>query len=523
MRAFIRIVQCRKAIKKYHIPTLASEETVPAAALFVVEAFSFALFRPSPRWRGLASFLPALFCLLALLSPCPALAEEDTAPATAGAEEGKKRSFSTGTDFFDDAALSGGVYYFQRDRRRYDMAQDKYATNLEHTTLQGNVDFSSGFLGGVVGLDFAVFGSTDVHNNGAVDHEMNFEPWSDPWHMDWSKTKTKDGVSIYKAAIKTKTGPVWAKAGYFQPAGPGVLGVNWSIMPGTYRGANMGADFGRLSVALAWADEYKAPWYENTNAFRKNDGQSRVPWLWSAGARYNFENGLSLEMAYGESKDHLKNAHFKSRYEKDFASGKGKRKLTLGYHLYAMDDSDDSGTSVNDNFAGIATQHYLFGHFETDLWTVKLEGTYTRAPIDSPYQVGYFAYRLTDRNGSSKGAYEAWWDARSDWNAHNEMAAYLGLERRLDDLLPLPGFSVGLGAAMGWDGEAYGHSEHLKEWAFNFDVGYTKPDGPFKGAFVKVHYTEYKNGSSQPSWATYKNAFQDEHDLKIFAGIPFDL
>ena len=156
MRAFIRIVQCRKAIKKYHIPTLASEETVPAAALFVVEAFSFALFRPSPRWRGLASFLPALFCLLALLSPCPALAEEDTAPATAGAEEGKKRSFSTGTDFFDDAALSGGVYYFQRDRRRYDTAQDKYAINLEHTTLQGNVDISSGFWGGVVGLDFAV-------------------------------------------------------------------------------------------------------------------------------------------------------------------------------------------------------------------------------------------------------------------------------------------------------------------------------------------------------------------------------
>ena len=54
-------------------------------------------------------------------------------------------------------------------------------------------------------------------------------------------------------------------------------------------------------------------------------------------------------------------------------------------------------------------------------------------------------------------------------------------------------------------------------------MGYTRPDGPFKGAFVKVHYTEYKNGSSQPSWATYKNAFQDEHDLKIFAGVPFDL
>ena len=512
-------------------PTFEAEEPVsvaskqPAVAVSAVAVFSFAGRWRAPYWRRVAARLLTLLCLLAAFSSCPARAEDDTAPATAGAEEGKKRSFSTGTDFLDDADLTGGVYYFQRDRRRYDTAKGGYATNLDHTTLQGNVDFTSGFLGGIVGIDFAAFGSADIHNHGAVDHEMSFVPWSDPWHPDWSETRTRDGVSIYKAAIKAKAGPLWGRAGYFQPAGPGVLGVNWSIMPGTYQGVNLGGDFGRLSVALAWADRYKAPWFESTNAFLKNDGESRVPWMWSAGARYNFENGLSLEAAYGESKDHLKNAHFKSRYETTFDTGGkgGKGKLALGYHLYAMDDSDDSGTSVNDNFDGIATQHYLFSRLDLDLWTVKLEGTYTRAPMNSPVQVGYFAYRLTDRNGSSKGAYEAWWDARSDWNADNETAVYLGLERRLDDLLPLAGFSAGVSAAMGWDGKAYGHAEHLKEWAFNFDIGYTRPDGPFKGAFVKLHYTEYKNGSSQPSWVAYKNAFQDEHDWKLFAGIPFDL
>lgn len=57
-------------------------------------------------------------------------------------------------------------------------------------------------------------------------------------------------------------------------------------MPGTYRGVNAGADFGRLSLAAAWADEYKSPWFVNMNRFRKNDGETSVPWLWSAGVRY---------------------------------------------------------------------------------------------------------------------------------------------------------------------------------------------------------------------------------------------
>ena len=120
-------------------------------------------------------------------------------------------------------------------------------------------------------------------NKGAVDHEMGFEPWGDPWHPDWSKRRTDDGVSVYKAALKAKAGPAWPRRDGSSPRGRGVLGVNWSIMPGTYRGVNAGADFGRLSLAAAWADEYKSPWFVNMNRFRKNDGETSVPWLWSAG------------------------------------------------------------------------------------------------------------------------------------------------------------------------------------------------------------------------------------------------
>ncbi len=470
--------------------------------------------------RGFFAAAAAVLFSAASLLPTPAaLADEDTAPATAGAEENKKRSFSTGTALFDEGGLSGGVYYFQRDRRRQDLKSGEYKRNLDHSTVQANAEYASGFAGGVLGFDFGVFGSADTHNNGAVDHEMNFVPWGDPWHPDWSETRTENGFSIYKANIKAKAGPAWGHAGYFQPSGPGVLGVNWSIMPGTYRGAETGVDLGNLSLAAAWADGYKAPWYREINEFRQTDGETPVHWLWSLGARYRFESGLTLEAAYGESQNYLKNAHFKSGYETPLGSGR----FSAGYHLYLMDDSDDDPHSVNNNFAGIASQHYLYARHSLDAWTFRLEGTYTRAPFDGPRQQENFAYRLTSPNGSSKGAYECWWDARSDWNAHNEKAVSGQIGRTLDDILPVKGFSAAAGAAIGWEGQGYGVSEHLKEWAFTFDLGYTHPDGPLKGAFVKLHYTEYVNGSSQPDWSPYHNAFQDEHDIKLFAGIPFSL
>ena len=461
----------------------------------------------------------AALCLFSPTSEVRA-ENEDTAPATAGAEESKAKSFSTGTAFFDEAKLFGGVYYFQRDRKRWSPDTDTFKRNLQHATMQANVEFNSGFVGDVIGFDFGVFGSSDLMNHGAVDHEMSFVPWSDPWHPNWSKTHTEDGTSIYKAHLKAKLGNFWGKAGYFQPTGPGVLGVNWSIMPGTYQGAEAGADFGRLSVAVAWADAYKSPWYTSTNNFLQTDGETHVAWMWSSGLRYTFENGLKLEVAYGESEDYLKNAHFKSGYTVEFSKNNS---LDLGYHLYLMNDSDNSDTGPNDMFSCLASQHYAYAHYNLNDWTFKLEGTLTRAPFESENQRGYFAYRLTNPNGSSKGAYEPWWDARSDWNADNEKAVFGYVQRRLDDLLPTAGFSAGVGASYGFDGRGYGASEHLKEWGVLFDVGYEKPDGALKGAFVKAHYLIYRNGSHKPDWEPYKNAFQDEYDFKFFMGIPFSI
>lgn len=90
--------------------------------------------------------------------------------------------------------------------------------------------------------------------------------------------------------------------------------MNWSFLPGTYQGAEIGLNLGKWSLAAAWANQYKAPWFSETYHFQQADvdGELReVGYLWSLGARYQANEKLSLETAYGESKEYLWNAHFK--------------------------------------------------------------------------------------------------------------------------------------------------------------------------------------------------------------------
>ncbi len=462
----------------------------------------------------------ALPVLLVLAGTLSAPAAEDLAPPLHGAAAEQKKSFSTGTAFFDDANVGGNLYYFQRKRMRYALSDNHWHNNLDHATVNAGGEFTSGFAGGVLGFDFGAFLAYDLWNSNIPFHEMNFFPWRDPWHADWSDQYVDNGASVHKAHLKAKIGSAWAKAGYFQPTGPGVLGVNWSLFPGTWQGVEAGFQSGGLSMAGAWANEYKAPWYKDTYAFRMDDG-THVAWVWSLGARYAFSEGplkdTTLEVAYGESRNYLQNAHFKARHE---TSAWG-NPLTFGYQMYAMADSDGSG-SANDNFDGIATQHFLFSRYEPGLWTLRLEFTYTRAHQDNAAQKGYFAYRLISAYGASQGALEPWWDTRSDWNHDREKAVFVNVARKFDDL-GLAGVEAGVTWCQGWDGRAYGISDRLNEKALAFDLGYTVPSGPLKGVSVKAHYLIYRNGSDQDSWQNFKNAFQDERDFKFLVSIPFSL
>ncbi len=476
-----------------------------------------------------AQFFFCAFLLAALLVPARLQAEEvaplDELPAEQAEETldeapvpEKRTILKSGEPFpfLDDALISGGAYFFARNRERYNMNKERYTTNLHHITGQVSAEFNSGWLAETIGLDVGAFGAYDFQNSGSPDHEMNFVPWSNPWSPDWSAKEAENGASLYKAQLRLQAGPARLKAGYFQPSGPGVLGVNWSFLPGTYLGGEAAADFGPVTVAVSAATRYKAPWYTDTYYFRKNDGTTRVDYLWSAGVGAKLlEDRLYLELAYGESQDYLKNAHAKASYTQAWNG----QTLTLAYHLYAMGDSDNSG-GVNDNFDGVALHHFAQLRYELDPWTFRLEALHTRAPQNNPNNVGYFAYRLISAYGGANGAYAPWWDLRSDWNHDNETAMFASISRTGADF-GLPGLFAAVSAAYGWDGTAYGYSTHFAENAFGFEIGYIVQAGPLANSLIKLHYTDYNNRTNLPSWQGFKNAFQDERDIKFTVIIPF--
>ena len=54
--------------------------------------------------------------------------------------------------FVDDSTLTGGIYYWQRERDRKDVREDKYKTNLAHSTWNANLDFQSGYAADMFGM-----------------------------------------------------------------------------------------------------------------------------------------------------------------------------------------------------------------------------------------------------------------------------------------------------------------------------------------------------------------------------------
>ncbi len=73
--------------------------------------------------------------------------------------------------FIDDSTLTGGIYYWQRERDRKDVTDDdKYKTNLSHATWNANLDFQSGYADDMFGLDIAAFTAIEMAENGDSGH-----------------------------------------------------------------------------------------------------------------------------------------------------------------------------------------------------------------------------------------------------------------------------------------------------------------------------------------------------------------
>ena len=95
--------------------------------------------------------------------------------------------------FIDDSTLTGGIYYWQRERDRKDVTDgDKYKTNLSHSTWNANLDFQSGYAADMFGLDIAAFTAIEMAENGDSGHpnEIAFSSRNKAYDEDYSGDKS---------------------------------------------------------------------------------------------------------------------------------------------------------------------------------------------------------------------------------------------------------------------------------------------------------------------------------------------
>jgi len=432
--------------------------------------------------------------------------------------------------FIDDSTLTGGIYYWQRERDRKDVTDnDKYKTNLSHSTWNANLDFQSGYAADMFGIDIAAFTAIEMAESSESGHpnEIAFSSKNKGYDEDYSGDKS--GISLYKAAAKFKYGPVWARAGYIQPTGQTLLAPHWSFMPGTYQGAEAGANFdfedaGALSFSYMWTNEYKAPWHIEMDNFYQNDKRSKVDYLHSIGAKYDFKNDLVLEAAFGQAEGYIDQYFAKASYKFDIAGSP----LSTSYQFYGTRDKVDD-RSVNDIYDGTAWLQALTFGYKVGQVDLRLEGICVKADG----QQGYFLQRMTPTYASSNGRLDVWWDNRSDFNANGEKSVFFGAMYDLKNW-NLPGWAVGASYVYAWDAKPatwqinpdayYDKNNTIKESAYSFDVAYTVQEGRAKGTLLKLHFTQYDNHSDIPSWSGgYGNIFQDERDVKFMVIAPFTI
>ena len=424
--------------------------------------------------------------------------------------------------FVDDSSLTGNVFFWNRDRERKDIDTHKYEKNLRHTSFNTNLDFKSGYIADRLAIELGGYGAWEVSNGGnGHPNEIGFSGAHTRWDEDWKKDVS--GLSFYKAQANFKIDELfWIKAGYIQPSGQTLLAPHWSLLPGTYRGFEIGStlDFdsaGALSMSYIWSDKYKAPWYKRLYEFKQWGKGKKIDYLHSAGLKYDFKNDLVLESAFGQAQNYMNQFFGKVSYKMEVFDNP----MIMSYQFYSAKDQSHKGTDVYDGLAWLqaATLGYQVGAIG-----LRFEGVSVKADGEQ----GFFLQRMTPDYASSNGRLDIWWNSRSDFNANGEKAVFAEVTYDLSHLSHyLAGWKTGASYAYGWDAKPstnrqYNQKQRLIESAYNFDLGYTVQESWAKDTTFQLHYTKYNNHSNIPSWGGgYGNIFQDERDIKFIVTIPF--
>ncbi|SET37974.1 OprD family outer membrane porin [Thorsellia anophelis] len=467
-----------------------------------------------------------------------------TLPASANPSPNIPTSSSL-NPFFDESKLTGGLYFWSRERTRKNVAwgDTVYKPNLVHTASNLVLDYKSGYAADMFGIELAGVGALSISDTTPYTvNEIalsNCRSWSQKFDHGGDENcggTNRSGAKIFRAAAKFKSDPIWINAGYIQPQGQTILTNNWSFTPGAYQGAEIGGNFdfgtaGALSTSYMWVNRYMAPWHTRMDKFYQKDGRNtRVSYAHSAGFKYDFKNDFSIESAFGQTEGFIDYYLGRANYKFDVMN----RPLSASYGFYAANDKAEDNT-INDVYDGTAWKQALMFGYKVDDVSIRLEGTWIHAEGRS----GEFGGNLFKNYASGDGRGDIWWDNRSDFNANGQKAIFLGLNYALDDW-DLKGWNVNTSGVYAWDAkpvtwrfdEALGQrvddidqNQRIKERAYSVGLNYTVQDGRAKGTYFSLYYTQFFNDNSKLGSydASFPNIFQDEKDFKAMVIIPFTI
>ncbi|WP_141736114.1 OprD family outer membrane porin [Oligoflexus tunisiensis] len=394
------------------------------------------------------------------------------------------------------ASITTGYFY----RRRTDgnlkdpvWPSQEMKSNVINTVF----DMSSGYLGGWLKADLGWIAAVNFEKDyrcsevafcsktaDSVDGKTNI----------WAHTDL-DGVALNRATlgVQNDLGDMkWKlRAGYDQ-LNAGVLGTNWGFLfPGTYRGAQLDAQWAGLSFNYAWADAYRTPWATEYGYFQ-DPGGDRIKEMQTAGLKYQLEGGLYVEgaagLATGWQKRHFGKLGWKGKV--------GSSDFSANYQHYRFRVMGADFIGRKDSFG---EQNVVSMQLSTpESWTFTLE--YVGTQVNFWCAVPEFVPRMSAGYGNSQGRLDYWWNAVSDFNKDGERALNLGIKPPAVkwNLLSIhTGVNViQAGHISGFNANHERTDREGYERGYNLDLSFSFADGPLKSLSTAVHYTHLKSGGT---------------------------
>ncbi|MBC7002023.1 porin [Photobacterium sp. BZF1] len=428
-------------------------------------------------------------------------------------------------EFTADAALSGTLVFDTRSRTRTSGKPggengDRWS-RLDYSAYNAILDFTSGYHDGWLGADVGAYFSGDLYNNSLVNGDTGeylCNEISTCNNLDWGSGEG-DQLKVYKAAMKFKAGEnVDGRFGLLQAGGNGTIGNVWSFVPGTYRGAELNANFGDVKLSYFIADQFTAPWLLSEDDY--------APALWSdtswgivhsLGAQFNATDDLFLQFGIGQATDVVYTDGVD--WGNGVVTGYQDAVDTTGYKAYGRYNINDTmniafdfyGVDDDRQYDGLGYTAGLAFNASFGQWSWMSNLQYAKSDNDRDVNP-----RMIYTYGMTNGNYSLWWDALSDWNKSGQTSWYNRISYdQGNGWNYYLGFGYGTGSKSAAEG-AMGDWDYESEYAINGTVSYSLQSGSLKGTTVRLHGTILE----RDEYAGAADA--DETDLRFQVIVPYN-